>query len=1014
MNRRYKTVFNRCLGVWQVASELTRAKGKATKGGAGKKPFMPNKAILVEAVGSAILLVGAMSSMHAYADTIIGTGTTSGYMSIGTGTTTNIEVDSGGTIYFSNMALQNNGGLISTLSNSGMIYGDSSGIANDRDLMSVPMGVGTISTLINNAGGTIYGGTYGINNSSAYIGTLSNSGLISSTLYGVYNGYGTVSLIENNSGGTISATSAIENVSGIIGTISNSGLITSPSVNGGIAIYNNSGTISLIQNNAGGTISAGSAIQNNTGGTIGTISNSGLITSTSSSGYAIYNDSNISLIENNHGATISAVTAILNSGGTIGTISNSGLITSTSSSARYGIHNNGGTISLIQNNAGGTISAVTAIQNISATIGTISNSGLIAGTLNGSGIGISNIGGSISLIENNVGGTIIGTSTAISMDSTSSIGRISNSGLIAGNIINDSSHTLTITGNTVTGAFGTLTGYSGGLGINDMGSISNTLSNLRFASGNILLNDNINVGSHTVTIASGANLALNNLVTITGNYSQYGTLTSNVSDSATVNGDFFNDSGYGRLYVTGTATLESGASVVLARTSYAFVSGQRFVVIEGNSSSTYNTAGGTFSASGYSGTVTASQVADGSSQALVLSLSGGSSSGDSSADSITTTPRSGLATTSVAISSLKGLTNYGGIANGLLDLYDAALAINSTAEANRIGAQLAPTQNFSAGNATSTATFDALSVVGAHVDAIRLASASGVATGERATDWAVWGQLYGGHAHQGMVDAVSGYASTYGGLVLGADRALADHWRTGAAFSYNNAAIYGSDYLTGNASHVNSYGLIGYASYTGEPWYVNLSASAALQKYNTSRVISLTGFYGDAEGRFNGTQYVAKAEFGYPLALPNGFTATPIAALSYSYQKQNGYTETGGNGAALSVDGTHANALRSSVGGKLEKAFEASYGTLVPFAQVMWTHQYNGGRTSTTASYVADTTGATDFTIVGAAPERNIGELRLGANVLRSDNLSISLRYDLQAASSYLSQALSLRLRKSF
>jgi len=264
------------------------------------------------------------------------------------------------------------------------------------------------------------------------------------------------------------------------------------------------------------------------------------------------------------------------------------------------------------------------------------------------------------------------------------------------------------------------------------------------------------------------------------------------------------------------------------------------------------------------------------------------------------------------------------------------------------------------------------------------------------------------------VDSVSGYASTYGGLVLGADRALGDYWRTGAAVSYNNAAIYGSDYLTGNASHVNSYGLIGYASYTGEPWYVNLSASAALQKYNTSRVISLTGFYGNTEGRFNGTQYVAKAEFGYPLALLNGFTATPIAALSYSYQKQDGYTETGGNGAALSVDGTHSNALRSSVGGKLEKSFEASYGTLVPFAQVMWTHQYNGGRTSTTASYAADTTGATDFTIVGAAPERNIGELRLGANLLRSDNMSISLRYDLQVASSYLSQALSLRLRKSF
>lgn len=786
MNRSYKTVFNRCLGIWQVASELASSKGKATKSGTGKRQFLMNKKLLVQSISSAILLGGSASAVQAVAASTC-----------------------------------NSGAVITTSQTSEVAWsaGDCTVDANT-----------TVSAT---------GYSNAVRAVSAGLGQLTNNGTISASHYnGVYVAAGAS-----------------------VGSIVNNGLITSQ----------------------------GNAITNETG-----------------------------------------------SGG----------------------------IGVIENSSNGTIS-----------------------------------------------------SPLLAIASYASLGSIANSGVIAGTILNDSSYNLTITGNTVAGAFGTLTGYSGGIGVGDIGSIVNTTSNISFSSGNILLNDNVNVGSNTVTVASGANLAISNLVTITGNYDQYGTLTSNVSNSATVNGDFFSDSGYGRLYVTGTATLESGASVVLARTSYAFVSGQRFVIIEGNSSSSYNTASGTFSASGYNGTVTASQVADGSSQALVLSLSGGLSSGGSStgSGSTTTTTSSGLATTSVAISSLKGLTNYGGIANGLLDLYDAALAINSSAEANRIGAQLAPTQNFSAGNATSTATFDALSVVGAHVDAVRLASASsGVATGERAADWAAWGQLYGGHAHQGMVDSVSGYASTYGGLVLGADRALGDHWRTGSAFSYNNAAIYGSDYLTGNSSHVNSYGLIGYASYTGEPWYINLSASAALQKYNTSRVVSLTGFYGNPEGRFNGTQYVAKAEFGYPLALPNGLTATPIAALSYSYQKQDGYTETGGNGAALSVDGTHANALRNSVGGKLEKSFEASYGTLVPFAQVMWTHQYNGGGTSTTASYVADTTGATDFTIVGATPERNIGELRLGANLLRSDNMSISLRYDLQVASSYLSQALSLRLRKSF
>jgi outer membrane autotransporter protein len=265
-----------------------------------------------------------------------------------------------------------------------------------------------------------------------------------------------------------------------------------------------------------------------------------------------------------------------------------------------------------------------------------------------------------------------------------------------------------------------------------------------------------------------------------------------------------------------------------------------------------------------------------------------------------------------------------------------------------------------------------------------------------------------------MRDSVSGYASSYGGLVLGADRSLNQRWRAGGAFAYSNTAVYGADDLNGDASHVNSYGLIAYAGYTGDPWYLNLSASANLQKYTTSRLVSFTGFSGQAEGRFNGQQYVARAEFGYPLALANNYTATPIAALSYSYQKQDGYTESGGNGAALSIDSTHVDALRSSLGGKLERALKTGYGDLLPFVQLMWTHQYNGGRASTGASFAADTAGETGFMIVGASPAQDTAELRLGANLIRSDSMNIALRYDLQAAPHYLSQALSLRLRKQF
>ncbi|MBG7618070.1 autotransporter domain-containing protein [Herbaspirillum sp. AP02] len=844
---------------------------------------------LAQAISAAILLLGTASAAQVYADTIVGSGTTSSPINVGTGASVNlIQVDSGGTIT-GGTGVQVFQGSIGTLNNSG-----------------------TISSLT---------GASAINNSQGTIGSLNNFNFIESQT-GIQN--------RNN---------------GQIGTLTNQGTI----------------------------IGSTYGIENTSGGTIGTFDNSGTITGTSFAG--VRNDNVINTFINS-GTITGGTNGVYNwgAGGTIGSLNNSGSI----SGGQHGIYNN-------------------SIAGTASSIGTLSNSGRITSS---TGIGITNNGAlaTITLINNTSDGTISGASLAI-QNNNGLIGTIANAGLVAGDIANNSTNALTITGATVAGSFGTLTGYD--TSTNAVGTITNTQSNLVLAGGNIFLNDNVNVGSNSM-INSG-NLAVANLMTITGNYVQTGsgTLTSNVGSGASVNGNFLADTGYGRLSVTGTATLQSGAAVVLTSTGYAFANGQRFVVIEGNSSSSYDTVNGRFSASGYRGTVTAAQQADGANQALVLSLSG---------PSATNAP-----TTPTAIAVLGGLQRYTGIQAGLLDLYNASLAIGSSAEANRVGAQLAPTQNFSAGDATSTATFDALNVVGSHVDAMRFAAASsGVATGESSADPAAWGQFYGGHAHQGMRDSVSGYASSYGGLVLGVDRSLNQSWRAGGAFSYSNTAVDGADDLRGDSSHVNSYGLIAYAGYTGNPWYVNLSASANLQKYTTSRMVSFTGFSGKADGRFNGQQYVARAEFGYPLTLANNYTATPIAALSYSYQKQDGYTESGGNGAALSIDGTHVNALRSSLGGKLERVLKTEYGDLLPFAQLMWTHQYNGGRAATSANFAADTLGETRFMIVGASPVQDTAELRLGANLIRSDSLSISLRYDLQAASRYLSQALSLRLRKQF
>jgi outer membrane autotransporter protein len=508
----------------------------------------------------------------------------------------------------------------------------------------------------------------------------------------------------------------------------------------------------------------------------------------------------------------------------------------------------------------------------------------------------------------------------------------------------------------------------------------------------------------TVSAASGGGS-----LSITGNYTQSAdaTLRVGVGSNAVATGSLTTDSGYGHLVVGGSATLAAGSSVALVNTgTYGFAAGQRFVVIDASASGTnYNETTLDYSAPGYSGLLFGTNVTVDGRSDLVVSLAG--------------QPASSLATTSNANASLAGLAKYTGISAELLNLYNAAtaLSLGSSAAATKAGVQLSPAAQMSLGRAAAAPTLDALNIVSGHADSLRLAqggSATGIATGDAPPAWGVWGQAFGGHAGQGEMDGVDGYSANYGGLLLGVDRSITDNWRAGGVFSYSNTAVNNTDNSAGDSTRVNAYGLIGYASYSGSPWYVNLAAGAVLQRYDSTRLVDFTGFSGEANGQFNGQQYVASAEFGYPLAVGGGITLTPLASLSYSYLHQGSYTESGGNGAALSVDSAHTTSVRSNAGLKLEKGFTSRYGDIVPYLQAQWTHEYDHSRLVTGASFAADPTGASAFTTVGATPIADFADIQLGVTLLRANNLSLTARYEVQAGSHFVSQTGSLKLRQMF
>jgi outer membrane autotransporter protein len=964
----------------------------------------PRQKVLVLALGAAIASMVSLSAVASCAVTSIDLGGNWGW------TAGDCSITSGQNIYNNAVSGLVASGSVGALTNDGTIGGYTFGIYNSGTIASITnndggsifaysaypgsaalynTSGGSILSLTNNAGGTISSGSTGIRNSGS-IGTLSNSGMISggggigyAFFAGIVN-TGSIGILNNNNGGVIQGNNTgILNHGGSIGTLTNSGVI-SGNVFG---IDNTIGSIGTLTNNNGGSITSGTNVGAGVGiansGTIGTLTNTGWIYGGS---IGLDNSGTISALNNNASLT-GGDTGIVNSG-TIGSLTNSGVIDSTLKTA---INNSSiGSIGVLTNTSSGTIVGSVGIDN-AGVIGSVANAGTIAGA------------------------------SAILNAATGTLGTVTNSGVIAGNIVNLSSQDLVIDGGAGS-IFGTLTGStnSDGLynsGALNIGTITSTLSNVTLGSGNLLLNDNINVGSNIVN-NTGASLQVNNTINITGNYNQSAgaSLLIGVANNAVATGSSSTDSGYGRLVVSGDATIAAGSSVNLkALNTYAFAVGQRFVVVEAAGSGTnYNQASLNYTASGFTGSITGTSVTDGSNQDLVLTLAAAPTPPS------TPTPPTSPATIPNAISSLGGLANYTGVNPALLNLFDAANALGatgSTAALNKAGTQLCPTQQANSSAAAAAPTLDVLNVVAAHANSLQLAqadggSASGISTGESTPGWAVWGQAFGGHASQNERDDVPGYNANYGGLLLGLDKAISENWRVGGVFTYSNTLINDTDNAEGDSTRVNAYGLIGYASYAGKPWYVNLSGGVVQQRYDTSRLIDFPGFSGNATGQFGGQQYVARVEGGYPLAL-GSMTFTPLASLTYTDLHQQGYTESGGNGAALSVDATHTASVKSGLGFKLEQGFSTRYGDVVPDLQLQWIHEYDHTRQVTGAGFAVDPS-QTAFTSVGAAPVSDVAGVSVGVSLLRASNLSLSLRYELQAGGGFVSQTGSLRLRQLF
>ncbi|TDR71085.1 autotransporter domain-containing protein [Paludibacterium purpuratum] len=857
----------------------------------------------------------------------------------------------------------------------------SGGIVNHGTVTGAAAGIG-----VGNVPGTVGGST-----ASSIAGGIANSGLISGTTVGI--GVVNHSAIADgvtNSGSLTGGAYGIAVISH--GTIAG-GVTNTGTVNGGqagVTVQGNA-TISGGLTNAGTIQSATAAIQLLTGGSI----NDG-----------IFNQRQGQIIATGGGSGLSIQAGTINGG-----IHNSGLI---SSAAGAGLDIYQSTITGGISNDGTILGANYYALEVDTTTltGGITNSGFIH-TTSGDGIRLS---GTATLtsggITNLSGGTISGTNGIYVETGSHLSDGISNAGLISG-----TTRSLDLN-NTVSGFVVANSGMLQGdanIGINSLnlnGTSARVIGNVTGASGTVNVNGTFTsegtFNVNTFNIASGGLFNIANGVTVGGGHFNNSGVLNVGTTSQTITGAYSQAAGgayriglvdptsnYGKLHVTGNATLASGTTIdVNIAGSPAITSG---TTVQG-----VLVAGGTLTATPANITVTdnsalynftASTTRNAKEVDLVAAVNPTAFSG--AVDSNNNSAGGGAA------GALQTMLNTG-IPTGMQPVFDRLSTMTSSQVSNAVSQMLPALQG-----AMPQAGMSALHSMNKIIQS-RIESNHGLSSGDAVPDKYLWVRAFGNHGDQDDRNGVPGFKSNTGGLVIGADAPVTDRLRAGGAFTYARSTITGNSGTAQNHADVDTYELAGYASYNlDQATDINAQLDVGQNKATSRRQIDFMGTTASAD--IDSLAWHGSLGIGRTLTLSPQTTVTPSIRLDYTQMETDGYSESGAGPMNLQVQSN-------------------TYREFLLTGDMKGTHQL-----STALKLVGNISVGYDFinkqaqtasTFTGGGPAFVTNGLsvspwvyRAGFGLIKEDRKGweYSLRYDVEGRTSgYLNQTVSARVRWAF
>ncbi|WP_407655474.1 autotransporter domain-containing protein [Burkholderia alba] len=256
-----------------------------------------------------------------------------------------------------------------------------------------------------------------------------------------------------------------------------------------------------------------------------------------------------------------------------------------------------------------------------------------------------------------------------------------------------------------------------------------------------------------------------------------------------------------------------------------------------------------------------------------------------------------------------------------------------------------------------------------------------------------WARLLGSWG-SASGDGVNGYTSSTGGLLAGADAAVAGDFRAGGLAGYSHSGVTLKNQPS--SASFDSFHLGAYAGWQPGALGVRVGAVHAWHRGGIDRSVQYGGTAENETTTLNAESTQVFGEAGYRFALGGDATVEPFGRLAYVHLKNHGATETGGAAALRVQEGNHdvtfsTLGVRGATGLALTSALQ-----LTLEGSAGWQHALTSGRP---VGSLAFATGSSVFTVSSVPVAKDAAVVSLNAGLALGRNGRLSVGYSGSLAS---------------